>query len=512
MTLMQRVKRFLGFAPVKRAYDGAAVSRLTANWTTQNYSADHELWQQLRVLRARCRELEQNNDYVSRYLALLDQNVIGPSGIELECRLKTQDGMTFKRSTNEAIEEAFEAWGKRGVCDVTGQLCWSDVQRIVLRSMARDGEVLIRLVRNFDNPFLFAVQVLEADYLDLAYNVAQLPNGNNIRMGVERNEWGRPVAYHLFRQHPGDWTSAQTQQRRERVSAGDIIHCYVVKRAGQSRGVPWMAPAMRRLSMLGGYEEAELIAARVGACKGGFYTSPTGEEYTGDDVDSQGNLIEAIEPGTFAQLPEGVTFTPYDPQHPTTSFGIFVKSILRGISSGLNCSYNTLASDLEGVNYSSIRQGVLDDRDNFRVTQQLMIEQLCEPVLKAWIDYAILSGQLDLPSFDSARVVAACEWQARGWQWVDPLKDMEADTAAINAGLKTRTQCLAERGLDIEDVFSQLAQEQELAAEYGLSFDVKKPDVTQMDAGTPSSNNTDAISQPQVTNVDTESSDTLSNA
>ena len=36
------------------------------------------------------------------------------------------------------------------------------------------------------------------------------------------------------------------------------------------------------------------------------------------------------------------------------------------IASGLNLSYNTLASDLEGVTYSSIRSGVLEDMDGER--------------------------------------------------------------------------------------------------------------------------------------------------
>jgi lambda family phage portal protein len=476
MTRWRKLLMRLGLvkAPT-RSYTGAAVSRLTSSWTTQPLSVDADLQNSLPRLRARSRELEQNNDYAKRFLALLDQNVIGAHGIQLQARLRAQDGLSYKRKTNDAIEMAWWRWGQRGICDVTGQLCWTDVQRLVLRTVARDGECLVRLVRDYGNAYQFAVQVLETDHLDITLNADRLPNGHSIRMGVERNEWGRPVAYHLLRVHPGDALGVATTQARERVVAADLLHVYSVTRPGQTRGIPWMHSAMLRLNMLGGYEEAELVAARTAACKSGFFSSPTGEEYLGDGVDANGQVVESVEPGTFTQLPAGVTFTPYDPTHPTTSFADFVKGVLRGVASGLNVSYNTLASDLEGVNYSSIRQGVLDDRDGWRVSQEFLIENLCQPVFRAWLDMAVLSEELDLSIFDEPRVLEGCEWQARGWSWVDPYKDMQADIEAINAGLKTRTQCLAERGLDIEDVFQQLKQEQELAAQYGLTFATPSP-------------------------------------
>lgn len=471
MSRWRKLLTRLGFinAPT-RSYTGGAVSRLTSSWTTQPLSADADIQHSLPRLRARSRELEQNNDYAKRFLALLDQNVIGAQGIQLQARLRAQDGLSYKRKTNDAIETAWRHWGQRGTCDVTGQLCWTDVQRLVLRTVARDGECLLRLVRDYGNAFQFAVQVLETDHLDITLNADRLPNGNSIRMGVERNEWGRPMAYHLLRTHPGEAMGVATAQTRERVLASDLLHIYHVTRPGQTRGIPWMHSAMLRLNMLGGYEEAELVAARTAACKSGFFTSPTGEEYVGDGVDANNNIVESVEPGTFSQLPAGVTFTPYDPTHPTTSFADFVKGVLRGVASGLNVSYNTLASDLEGVSYSSIRQSVLDDRDGWRVSQEFLIENLCQPVFRVWLDMAVLSEQLDLSIFDLPRIMDGCEWQARGWSWVDPYKDMQADIEAIHAGLKTRTQCLAERGLDIEDVFAQLQQERELAAQYGLTF------------------------------------------
>ena len=95
------------------------------------------------------------------------------------------------------------ALGKSAFCSVNQRQSWLDIQRVVLRSVARDGSVLIRKVRGFDNEFRFALQVLEADLLDIDYN-AQLKNGNKVRMGIELDKWERPVAYHILNGHKGD--------------------------------------------------------------------------------------------------------------------------------------------------------------------------------------------------------------------------------------------------------------------------------------------------------------------
>ncbi|MCI0539082.1 MAG: phage portal protein [Verrucomicrobiales bacterium] len=73
-----------------------------------------------------------------------------------------------------------------------------------------------------------------------------------------------------------------------------------------------------------------------------------------------------VSPGQFETRPVGFEFQTFDPQHPTQAFPFFVKTFLRGIASGLGVSYNTLANELEGVNFSSIRAGVSDEREEIR--------------------------------------------------------------------------------------------------------------------------------------------------
>lgn len=449
-----------------RAYAAAAANRLVAGWITSPLSADADLRTSLRALRARSRELEQNNDYARKFLRMVERNVVGPHGIRLQNKAKQPDG-SYDKSANDKIEEGFDRWGRRGVCTVDGQLSFVDAQRLFIGSVARDGEAIVRIVRGFDNPFRIALQFIEADHLDEEYN-REFPNGSCVRMGVEFDRWRRPVAYHLFTTHPGDYTYAHAGQQYDRVPAAEIIHGFLVHRPGQSRGVPWMHSAMTRLNQLGGYEEAELVAARVAACKMGAVFTEDGS-YTGDDEDASGQMLEDAEPGVFRVFPKGTKLETFDPEHPTTAFPFFMKVMLRGIASGLDVAYNSLASDLEGVNYSSIRSGVLEERDAWRVLQNWMAEAFCSRIYEPWLDMALLTQQVALPASKREKF-AQPVWQPRGWDWVDPAKDQEANVAAVGAGLKTRAQILAEHGRDLEEVFAGLAEEQKLAKKYDLQL------------------------------------------
>lgn len=456
-----------GYAPTaqktaKRNYSGANVGRLFSSWQAFSQPADVEIKSSITVLRARARELVRNNDYCKKYVEMVRKNVVGSNGITLQVRSKDPRG-TLDTVANTQIETNFAKWGKKGNCDITGKYSWRDIQNIFIESVATDGEILVRIL--FDRKKGLQLQLIESDMLDERFNDLS----RNVSMGIEYNTDGRAIAYHVFKYHPASMQSTTIGNNRERIPADEIIHAYISDRASQGRGVTWFRTAMTRLKMLEGYEEAELTAARVAAAKMGFYTSPAGETYNGDDNDNGTPIMDA-EPGTFEVLPEGWDFKSYDPQHPSTAFSDFVKSTLRGVASGLGVSYNYLSGDLEGVSYSSIRAGVLDERDTWRDIQAWMIETLCDKVYEKWLEYALLTKNLPLPmeKFDKFN---AGTWQPRGWAWVDPLKDMQASILAINAGLKTAQMVASEQGLDIEDVYLQISQEQAMREKLGIKTD-----------------------------------------
>lgn len=473
MNLIERIFKKFGYrkldtVPQKRSiFSGADIGRLYAGWSTTNYSADAELYTDLRTLRARSRELERNNDYAKKFFRMVRTNVVGKEGIKLQSQANNSKGKPDE-AARAKIEETWREWGKKGMCDVTGEYSFRDIQKLVISSMARDGEILIRKLRGFDNPYRFALQLLEADHLDEQYN-DQLSGGRRIKMGIEYNEWNRAVAYHIYSQHPGDYFSTATfsQGDRLRIPAEEILHLRLPYRVSQSRGLPWVHAALTRLNMLGGYEEAELVQSRVAAMKGGFYESDgTIGGYQGDDTED-GSPVQELEPGEFELLPPGLRFKQYDPQHPTTAFEAFSKAILRGIASGLDVSYHYLSNDLTDVNYSSIRAGVLDERDVWKDLQAFIAEHFLQPVFEGWMDMALLTQQIPYSHSNYEKYIRA-RWQARGWPWVDPKSDAEARQLTLDMKLDTAANIAAETGQDLEEIYIQLALERDLRKKYGL--------------------------------------------
>lgn len=469
-----RTQRRNMFSPNKqRLYD----------WVWKGTSADADIKATLAKARSISREICSANPHARKFLNLLAANVIGPSGIGLQVKASEPNG-TPDNLANAIIERAWVRGGRVGRYTADGRLSRAAAQSLIIKAVARDGEVLVRQVRDSSRPGGYTRQIIESDLLDERRNEARGSNTNEVRMGVEVDTWGRPVAYHLRTRHPGDGTYDLVETHTERVPADEILHLYIMERPGQTRGIPWFLPVAERMKMLAGYAEAELIAARTAAAKMGFFESINPDGYDGEQ-DVNGNLVLEASPGTMEQLPPGVSFKPWDPQHPTSAYDSFTKSILREISAGLGCSYTGLSGDLEGVNFSSIRQGVLDERDMWMMLQNWWVDHYERPDFEAWLKMGLLTGDIPLPAAKYDKFNAPA-FQPRRWSWVDPLKDISAAGYAVALGVKSRTQIAAEQGSDLDDVLAEIKAEQELAASYGVTLqNPALPNVPQQQEGAP---------------------------
>lgn len=458
----------------KRNYAAASRGRLFADFAGSNRSADSEIRWALNELRNRSRDLERNNEYFRRYLQLLRTNVVGEKGFRLQVR-----GRDANRNIdilgNQIIEDAWAEFSRRGNCTVDGKMSLIDLQNHIISGVARDGEVFIRIVKGKFLRHGIALQVLEPDLVDEEMN-ERYRNGNDVRMGVELDQYKKPVAYHVLLNHPGDYdyTTLASGTKRVRVPAAEIMHIFRQERAGQTRGAPWSTAAISALKMLHGYREAELIAARTAASKMGFFTSPAGDGFMADDYEGEGGTgapIYSAEPGTFHQLPAGVEFQAFDPSHPTSAYADFEKSILRGIAGGLGVSYTSLANDLEGTSYSSIRQGALEERDFYRTLQTFMSEHFLDPLYRMWLDHVIQFGYTSITGggkYD--KFSREFIFRPRGFQWVDPLKEMNAAVVGLQNGILSHSDIAANYGRDAEETFAAIEQDKKVAEQYGLTM------------------------------------------
>ena len=461
----------------KRHYEQADPSHLTADWIFTSQTADESIKAGGVRLRNKCRSLERENPYMRRFLTLLKVYVFGYRGIRIECKCRHERRRDRPHEElNDAIKEQWNEFGELGNYDVTGKFSCRTGDIFALRRCVVDGEIFIRLVRGFpDNPWHFAVQFIEADWIDIDYQ-EKLNNGNVVRMGIEFNQWDRPVAYWITEKGAGiSYPSVNgARGKRIRIDAADIIHLGIFERSPQSRCVPWPVAAINNLRQFGEYEAAEVVTARVCSSKMGMIErSMDSVAYTGATEDPKGNLVSEVAAGVIELLDPGQKFVPFDPGQPKSEFATFRKAFLRGISCAFDVGYNALASDLEGVNYSSLRHGQKDDVEVYREIQQWFISVARWRIFSAWLEMATLSGKIDVDSYgfeDIPMVENAIKWNPRGFHYVDPLKDGQSDLLLINNKLETRTGVLARRGEDIEDVFETLEYEEDLAEEHGLDL------------------------------------------
>lgn len=462
--------------PAKRIYAGAQMSRLNSDWTASiGTSQDSETRSSLRVLRNRTRQLVRDNDWAKNALRAIQNNVIGTGiGMQAQVKMRRQrSGKVLNEDINTAIENAWMQWCKRENCHVSGLLSFADIERLMIASAAENGEVLVRLVKGkpFGNsPVPLALEIIESDQLMDERNGTE-DNGNMIRMGVEKDSWGRPVAYWFYPQHPGDYLFKQVQiSKYKRVPAEEIVHLFRTERVSQTRGIPWFASALQRMHQLAGFEEAEVVAARASASIMGFIKTPDGELQ--DDGVMAGQRVTDFSPGKIEALGPGEEFQEFVPNRPGGNYDPFVRAQLRAMAAGIGVSYETLSKDYSQSNYSSSRLALLDDRDQWRALQKWMIENFHQRIFDAWLDMAVLSGALELPGYEIDPEAYRCvRWMPRGWSWVDPAKEVAAYKDAVRCGFMTVADVLAATGKDVEETFQQRRRELDLADELDLDFD-----------------------------------------
>ena len=450
-----------------RRFQAARIDRLTADWLSTQQSLNEELRGDLDLLRRRGRDLVNNNDYARKFRTMVQDNIVGPSGVRLQSRVEDRPGVP-DRLACAAIESAWQAWQREA--DAQGRQHFRDLCATLVGGLPSDGEFLVAVVRGpqAGNRWEFALQAIDVDRIDTTYNGRW--GDNAVIMGVEVNAHRRPVALHLFAAHPNDGVNSSRQ--RVRLPMEDVIHAYKVERPEQLRGIPWMAPGMLSLHHLGNFKLAALLAAEHGANHYGFFTTPDGQAPIGG-LSADGEAVTVSQPGTFDTLPQGVSFQAYDSKYPEASFGPFVKTTLQRISSGWGVAYHSLANDLEGVSFSSIRSGTLEERDRWMADQEWFVQVLLEPVFRRWLEWGLLMGTITMPSGSALPAAkhekfARHEWQPRRWDWVDPKADTEANILKVKAGLMSPQDLSAAMGYDFEDTLKAIKAAQDLAAEYGV--------------------------------------------
>jgi lambda family phage portal protein len=447
----------------KRRLKTFAASRAHVNTLIQAAGAD---------MTARARYLIRNNGYAANAVESWAGNAVGtgikPSSGIADAVLKDQVQRLWLRWTDESDAE--------GLTDFYGQ------QRRAARELFIAGEVFFRIRprRPADGLSVpLQLQMLPAEMLLLNHNQL-LENGHRIRQGIEFDRIGRRVAYHFLRRHPGDITDPGLAGETVRVPAESVLHIVDPVDAGQLRGVSRFSPALVKLFLLDQYDDAELDRKKVAAMFVGFVRRPERELDNAADRDDQGEPLLPLEPGQLQMLDDGEDITFSAPADVGGNYESFQYRTLLQVAAALGLPYANLTADMLKANYSNTRAALLEFRRRIESFQHsVIVYQMCRAVWARWMDMAVLSGQLALPDYEQRRAdYLDCNWLPPRWDWVDPLKDIRAETLAIQSGFKSRTQAIGERGFDAAMVDAEIASDRDREARLGLAFTRGVPPAT----------------------------------
>ncbi|HYN40026.1 MAG TPA: phage portal protein [Rhodospirillales bacterium] len=424
---------------------------------------------------ARARYLIRNNGYAANAIESWAGNVVGagikPSSLIADAGLKASVQKLWLEWTDDADADGFT--------DFYG------LQRRAAREVFIAGEVFFRFrSRRLEDGLVvpLQLQMLPAEMLPLTRNEV-LAGGNVVRQGIEFDRIGRRVAYHFLRRHPGDVTdpvpgsSPGISRETVRIPASEIVHVIDPVDAGQLRGVSKFAPAIVKLFLLDQYDDAELDRKKVAAMHALFITTPAPAEPfdVAESTGENGERTMDLQPGQIVMLEPGEQVQTSDPADSGATYEPFQYRTLLQVSAALGIPYAYLSNDMIKANYSNARLALLEFRRRTEAYQHAVIVwQLCRRVWVRWMDTAVLAGALAIPGYEAnRRGHQACAWLPPKWDWVDPLKDAKAEIEQIAAGLKSRTQALAERGYDAEQVDAEIAADQAREQTLGLSFGAK---------------------------------------
>ncbi|GAB7529405.1 phage portal protein [Pseudomonas sp. 3A(2025)] len=466
---------FLLPSNIRASYEGAGEGRRSSNWDAPDNGINSLLMPALTNLRSRSRAALRNDPYAFNVIDRRVSNLIG-TGI-------TPRPLITDAALRKVQQELWSDWVDEA--DADDRSDFYGLQALVAKTVETSGECFVRLrPRLLTDGYAvpLQIQVLAPEFVPHdKFEVTR--TGNVIKAGVEFNGIGRRVAYWMYRSHPRDASSLNGGYNQLiRVPAAQVLHIFESQEPGQLRGLPRMAPVLKRLRSLDNYDDAVLFRQEVANLFAGFIKRPAPDAgpmprdpITGAplSLDQDGfTPMVALEPGTMQELGAGEEIEFSTPPDAGNNYPDFMRQQLMAAAAGAGMPYELLTGDMRGVSDRVMRVVLNEFRRRIEQLQfGVYVHQLCRPVRAAWMDMAVLSGALELPDYaQRRREYLRTRWIPQGWAYINPVQDVQARMLEVNAGFASRSEMVLRTGYDAETVDDENAADIARAQRLGLSY------------------------------------------
>ena len=458
---------------VLAAYEAATPSR-QRKFRRDSGGPDQQVLKGAVPIRTQARHLDQNHDIARGILRTLVNNTVGPNGIGIEPQPRRADG-TIHEEYAKALREGWRDWCRAP--EVTGRLHWARACRMMARTWYRDGEAFAQeLIGGV--PFLdhgtrvpYSLELFEPDLVPMDYT-----DGDRIRQGIERNAWGKPVGYWVYKKHPGENMVSRGTSDLKRISADRMLHLAFLDRLGQLRGVSEFASVITRLEDIKDYEESERVAAKIAAMFTAYIRKGTPELYNPENTTDKyadgtakprdmrlapGMIIDNLIPGEEVGM--------IDSNRPNPNLITFRQGQLRAVAAGAGASSSSISRDYNGT-FSSQRQELVEQWIHYATLTDDFTGQLVQPVWERFVFVAHLSGVIPRPADVPEALADDALYVAQAMPWIDPYKEAMSWELLVKAGFASEVEVMRRRGANPRDVMEQITTWRNAAKEKELVF------------------------------------------
>lgn len=455
-------------------YEAARFDRTLDDFTASLQTADAAMLSDLPTIIARARVAFDNYPWAKSIGDTYQRKVVGAGILPIAAAI--DESGRLRTDFNKEVQRRFGYWARKArFCDLAGRSTYFGLQRQAIAAIVHSGEMFIHraVVRRPGSPSTLKLQALEVDQLNIDID---RHGGNEVRRGVELDEFHAPVAYHFLNRPDNDFSFSAHAGRSIRIPADQITPIYDPTRPNQTHGIPHLGVVLVKLHQLDGYEQAELLAARMQACIGLILNPKNDPAPRGlapsdaDTEDADGNRKQAFQPGMIYEAEDGFEATPFNPSRPNTAFPDFERAALNAVAAGANLSRSSVSRDFSEGTFASTRQTLVEDRAAMSPLQAMMIDGFCADVWTDFVTLAVLDGDIKAAGFfGSPFNWTRAEHIPPIVEWIDPLKEVTAVVLGLRHGITSLKRVAAARGCNYLDLLDEQAEVERERAARGLT-------------------------------------------
>ncbi len=444
------------------SYDAARTSDENKNhWKNADYLSARQANNPgiRRLLVSRSRYERDNDPYYGGLIRTLATDIFG-TGANLQSQIPDQDDL------NQRIEDAFadhaDAIGLLPKLLTSAEAKFGDGETFgIMRAGPLEGAETFR-----DRPTAVPLDVQWIETEQCHTPPFGVPKNFALWVdGIELDTLGRPVAYHILKEHPGD--QFYFKQEFDRVPADQVLHIFRRDRHGQYRGVPECTASLPLGAQRRRWSSATLTAAEIAADFAVLVTSKLPLDFQDDDLPSPWETME-LNRGMITTLPSGGDAHQMKAEHPSQEYSPFKHELLKEMGRPVGAPYSIVGMDGSEHNYSSLRYEREVYHSAMRVERKLWAFFVLDPFFRKWYELARM-----IPGYLADHPSQLPETIQFGWHWpgfpaIDPMKEAAATTEALTNGTTTLQETLAEQGKDWRVVLNQRARELNEMRKLGL--------------------------------------------